>query len=695
MKKWIPVTVGCFVGISATFGQFPTLDWANKNNGNSTSQTNQRTIDSDNSGNIFGGGYFSGPVDFDPGVGVNNIFSSTDAGYLQKLDSSGNLAWVYTFKSIGGYSQVFKMSVNDLGVVTVIGVFSGTVDFDPTPSTFNLTSFSSSLDMFVAQYDQFGVLTFAKQIGSASTHSVTPYDLELDSAGKIHICGGYSGLVDFDPSVGNANFTSTMLAGGFTTDIFVLKLDENGNYLFNSSIGNTDHQIASSIGIKSTGNIVVVGHLSGSSLIDFNTGVGVNNLNPMDGQTFILELDGSGGFSWAKNYGNGLNDEVAINSFNEVYTTGGIFGSPDMDPGTGISSVNSLGATDIYVLKLDAAGNFQWVNTFGGSLDESSSGGIALDGSGNVIVGGYFQSPVIDMDPGSGVHYLNSSTPASNTDGFITSLSSLGAFRYAIPLNGNAVQINHINVAVDDGVLCAGLAYDSVDFDPSLNNEFYLGTDSTTIFGFAARYSYCTMSSSNVSATGCGTYLSPSGNYVWSSAGTYIDTISNNAGCDSIISINLIINSIDVSVSFLSGSFTVGQASATYQWMDCSTFAVVSGATSQTFAPTTNGGYACIVTYNGCTDTTNCYNITDVGIEDNNHVEVSIYPNPSSDFINIKSNEDFRSLELLDITGKVVFKLSDLNQKEYILNVQNLSSGYYMVHVNSKSGKWSRKVSVQ
>src|SRR5690606_12859581 len=45
-----------------------------------------------------------------------------------------------------------------------------------------------------------------------------------------------------------------------------------------------------------------------------------------------------------------------------------------------------------------------------------------------------------------------------------------------------------------------------------------------------------------ISPVACNSYTSPSGNFTWTTSGTYMDTIPNAAGCDSIITVSLTIN---------------------------------------------------------------------------------------------------------------------------------------------------------
>jgi hypothetical protein len=121
-----------------------------------------------------------------------------------------------------------------------------------------------------------------------------------------------------------------------------------------------------------------------------------------------------GGTNWDQGF------SIAVDGSGNVYTTGYFQETVDFDPGAGTSNLTSAGSWDIFISKLDAAGNFDWAINMGGTgLDNGNS--IAVDGSGNVYTTGWFEFTV-DFDPGAGTSNLTS----SGQDIFISKLGPSG-----------------------------------------------------------------------------------------------------------------------------------------------------------------------------------------------------------------------------------------------------------------------------
>ena len=103
----------------------------------------------DADGNVYATGAFSGTVDFDPGPGVHNLSAAGNSDmFISKLDLSGNFVWV---KQMAATNLCYSSSLvlDKTGNVYTAGTFSGTVDFDPGPGVYNLTSGGTSTNIFI------------------------------------------------------------------------------------------------------------------------------------------------------------------------------------------------------------------------------------------------------------------------------------------------------------------------------------------------------------------------------------------------------------------------------------------------------------------------------------------------------------------------------------------------------------------
>jgi hypothetical protein len=384
-------------------------------------------LTTDGLGNIYTTGYFQGTVDFDPGAGVFNLISGGSYDiFIQKLDASGNFIWA---KSMGGVTmdQGWSITIDVSGNVCTTGYFSGTVDFDPGAAVFNLVS--ASTDIFIQKLDAAGNFIWAKRIGAASTVHYSQ-SISTDASGNIFTAGYFQGTVDFDPGAGVFNLTTVG-----SNDIFIQKLDANGNFIWAKSMGTPSDDRGFSLRTDASGNVFTTGYFGGGT-IDFDPGPGVFNLTSAGtNEIFVQKLDAGGNFVWAKSTGGSTSSDIGYalttDGAGAVYTTGQFEGTVDFDPGPGVFNLAAGGFSNVFIQKLDAGGNFVWAKSMGGpSYDVGFS--IATDGSGNVYTTGHFYGTA-DYDPDAAVFNL---TSAGSDDIFIQKLNQCIVPAQAGAING-------------------------------------------------------------------------------------------------------------------------------------------------------------------------------------------------------------------------------------------------------------------
>ncbi len=254
--------------------------WANSIGGSGLQNINSN-LDIDKSGNVYITGYFQATADFDPSASTANL---TSAGgwdiYLAKYSSNGNYIWA---NSIGSTTDDFGACIDiDLnGNVLLNGYFTGTADFDPSATTNTLTS-SGSDDIFIAKYDSLGNYKWANSIGSSG--SDYGYFIQADIYGNAYAVGSFQGTVDFDPSIGTTNLTSSG-----SDDAFYAKYDVNGALLWANKISSIGTDAGAAIKLDKKGNEYVTGYFGG--VADFDPTIGVTNLTPVGTQdVFFMKL---------------------------------------------------------------------------------------------------------------------------------------------------------------------------------------------------------------------------------------------------------------------------------------------------------------------------------------------------------------------------------------------------------------------
>lgn len=415
-----------------------------------------KSITTDVEGNVYTTGSFQDIVDFNPGedslnftsVGFSDIF-------IQKLDRNGNLIWAKHYGAPG--TNLGTGIITDAqGNVYATGQFENTVTFDPGNPTSTLTSFGMA-DIFLLKLDAAGNFLWVKQMGG------TNYDanmaITLDPEGNIYTTGHFSGIADFDPSSGEANLSAIR-----NNDVFVQKLDNNGNLLWVKQMGGRGFEYGISIKTDAVGNVYTAGYFQNT--VDFDPGSGIVNLTS-NGKfdVFVQKLDPSGGFLWAKQIGGTGDDRVhqmTIDDNANIYLTGFFEDTVDFDPGSETLNYNSNGLKDIFILKLNTDGEFIWAKQIGGSSNDEGKS-IAINSTGGVFISGHF-ADTVDFNP-KGENTIF--TTLSPSDIFILQLNADGDFIWAKqfegPLDDTGVSLTTDG---DDILYSTGIFRFTVNFDP-------------------------------------------------------------------------------------------------------------------------------------------------------------------------------------------------------------------------------------
>ena len=167
--------------------------------------------------------------------------------------------------------------------------------------------------------------------------------------------------------------------------------------------------------------------------------------------------------------------------------------------------------------------------------------------------------------------------------------------------------------------------------------------------------------------------------------------LTNSFGCDSVVTLDLTITTIDVSVTENGITLTATATGVNYQWIDCSNNSIIVGAVNQSYTAIANGDYAVIISNGSCADTSICYSITGIGIDESEaNALIQIYPNPAKKKITIEG-EGMREIEVVNSIGQKV-KTVKVTSDKFSIDMSNLARGVYLIHVITNKGIAIKKI---
>ena len=467
--KFIVVILVLFVG-NNTKGQVA-FEWANTLGSSGITIT---ALVTDQLGNVYTTGQFGGTVDFDPKGGVHNITAGGNIDYfLLKLDPLGNFVWVKTMTSSNNRVIGKKLCIAADNSVLIFGEFSGLVDFDPNAGIQTVAAVTG--DLFIQNIAADGNLIWVKTFVSFSTSfGPTARDLSLDKQGNIYSTGSFYDSVDVDPGPSVSKIYSNKYA-----DVFILKLDAQGDFIWAKTLGGTRDDGGVSVGTDTLGNVYTMGYFRDT--VDFNPDTTIFNLaaSTIWDETFILKLDPQGAFVWAQSCVSYSCRDTKIDPSGNIYNIGNFQVTVDFDPDSSSTHyLTSNGSGDVFVQKLDAQGHFIWAKSFGG-LGWDFPRALTLDSANNIYSTGHFDY-LADVDPDtSAAHYISSN---GQWDAYIQKLDAQGNFMWARNIGGLTNDIG-ICIAVNrSNIYTSGEFEDIGNFDTENGFSFMGSLNSTDTY---------------------------------------------------------------------------------------------------------------------------------------------------------------------------------------------------------------------
>lgn len=332
-------------------------------------------IGTDYVGNSYICGSFNG--------GTLTIGSSTmiSAGYndmfVAKLDSNGTPLWA---SSAGGSQPetAVSIAVDSAGFSYVTGNYSSSM------ITFGGTTLLNNgyYDVYVVKYSPSGTVVWARNFGGSDDDKAG--GIATDANGNVYFTGSFSGTAVF----GN----TTLISNGYK-DIYLAKLNSSGQVVWATSVGGAEMDGGGNLCVDKIGNTYLTGDF-GSSSITFGTTTLLNssNANP---NFYVAKFDPTGIALWAKGVSTGTlctGSGIGVDKNGNVFVSGS-FSSPIITFGA-ISLANNSNGLEAFLIKLDAAGNIKWAKTVVGS-GSHTAGNLAVDKNGTMCFTGNFVNTIV------------------------------------------------------------------------------------------------------------------------------------------------------------------------------------------------------------------------------------------------------------------------------------------------------------
>lgn len=683
-------------------------------------------IQTDDNNNIYLNGHFRADTLF---LGTDTLLNQGIYNhFVSKMDPNGNFIWSRSFGGLSGWGDSRSLAVKNNIVYTSGNMFQNggfNIDTVSLPGNFYNKS-------FIARFD-----TAGNFIDLFTTETSGGHDrlrgMSVDDNGNMFITGHYTN----DLIIDTANFP---VLSGTTVRIFLAKLNSNFEVQYTHYSESAGNDYSQTVLSDAEGNCYIGGvSLSDTLIMAGDTAFNYNDFFRL----FIGKFDPNGNPEWLFRAGGsstGNSDEKMIRfawnedqnlmTFMNFDTDTVFFGQDTLHP--------QAGNSELWLLKLnpDDGGIIEEYELR--ELGNQSMGGIAT-GVGNAvgICGNHKGKYGLVIGNDTLVH-VNEGNNASvsfvalyNSFGVsLNSSTNMICSNDSIILYGTENLANYQwfwnNTPITDAN--SSSLWVSQPGDYHLVGTHSSGcTDTSNVISISL-----TLPSSTIAVTACNSYTSPSGLYNYTTSGVYMDTIPSVAGCDSIITINLsiynsntgtetvttcapftwtangttytssttdiavltnlegcdstvtlnlTINTVNNGVTQAGTLLTADESGAIYQWLNCSTMTPISGGSNQSYTATANGDFAVIVTNNGCLDTSACYTVTSVGmIENTFRSDLLVYPNPINGNLSIDLGENNQavSVTITDLNGNLI--LSNTYSSSKLLNLKiDEPAGVYLL----------------
>lgn len=503
-----------------------------------------------------------------------------------------------------------------------------------------------------------GTLIWSKEI-----HIAGPVmDATVDRLGNIYITGFYLSDMYEESAILNGgtdhgiwfeNGTSLSLPGNIVPDgnllgykLFFGKADVNGNMLWVKSFSQqTDYTYGQALATDASNNVYLLG--SGSNYMDFGGG---QIITTTFGQ-FVAKFNSAGqhiyshqvqsNYSATPNPTPSTNNNIAVNDNGDLVVSGEFSGTTTFNTATSQTNLTSAGSSDIFQVRYNTSGVFQWIKQFGSSGTELCYGSL-IDNSGNSYCYGLF-SGTVDFNPN---RWEYNKTASGLNDMFIVSLTSTATFRWASTFGGTGSESTFAVTQTDFDLHASGGFSGTVDFNPGTAVNNLTSAGGTDIFTLG-------LTKNNGAYTHC-----------YRNGSTGNDIVTDI--CSIPVTGNLAL-------------FQIGTFEGTVN------FQPVSGTTNLTSS--SNSKMCVIKTEIGDPSGRFAGSFTEA-------TSSAVYPNPFSDNIHLSlgNAEQTFLISVYTIDGRLVLSSTVSGSNEFNLDLSGLNSGIYLMNIQSEGKTEQHKI---
>jgi hypothetical protein len=277
-----------------------------------------------------------------------------------------------------------------------------------------------------------------------------------------------------------------------------------------------------------------------------------------------------------------------------------------------------------------------------------------------------------------------------------------GAYMFTLPNSAGCDSVVTLNLTINSSSAGSIAITTCTSYTWSATGNTYTNSGSyvATLTNAAGCDSIVTLnltvgggSSSSSTIAACNSYFWSATGITYTNSGTFTTTLAGAGGCDSTLTLNLTVTNLTVAIFQTDNVLTASPSGGTYEWLNCTSGAPIVGETGQSFTATVNGDYSVVVTLNGCSDTSVCLTVNNADINKHFMESITISPNPTEGNLKIDLGQAQGevSITVRDLRGRIIE--STIHQQVSIVELYlEQPSGMYLVEVASNEARAVFKV---